>query len=127
MISLAIRTDSPTTHLVLLEDGEVLTELHWESGRGLAKDLLRKIVALCDDASVSVESVGAIICYEGPGSFTGLRIGITVGNTIAYANGAPIVGTTGDSWVEQGLQKILKGDNDTLVIPSYGADAHITL
>lgn len=127
MIVLAIRTDSSTSHLLVSVDGSLISEISWESGRQLAKDLLSKISELCLEASVSINSIGGVICYLGPGSFTGLRIGITVGNTIAYSNNIPIVGTTGEHWLEKGLDRLSQGDDEKLLVPEYGSEPNITL
>ncbi len=70
--------------------------------------------------------VSGIIVFEGPGSFTGLRIGITVANTLAYGQGVPIVGAQGEDWIAKGLAQLAAGHNDTQVLPHYGAEAHIT-
>jgi tRNA threonylcarbamoyladenosine biosynthesis protein TsaB len=64
--------------------------------------------------------------FQGPGSFTGLRIGITVANAIAYAQSVPIVGTRGEHWMADGIKRLQSGQNDTRVMPYYGADPNIT-
>lgn len=64
--------------------------------------------------------------YKGPGSFTGLRIGITVFNTLAYANTWPIVGVTGDDWRQLGVKRLENKENDEIVLPEYGGEANIT-
>ena len=71
-------------------------------------------------------NVSSLIVFKGPGSFTGLRIGITVANAIAYAQNIPIVGTTGENWRGDGLKKLSGGKNDKIVMPEYGAEPNIT-
>ncbi len=67
-----------------------------------------------------------IIVFEGPGSFTSLRIGLTVANTIAYAQQIPIVGATGDDWIQIALSKLKIAKLGDYVMPVYGAEANIT-
>jgi tRNA threonylcarbamoyladenosine biosynthesis protein TsaB len=77
-------------------------------------------------------TLGGIIVAAGPGSFTGLRIGISVANTLAYALNIPIVAPEGNNTEQELLQiglKMLESSGsqfDLAVIPHYGADPHIT-
>ena len=59
-------------------------------------------------------------------SFTGLRIGLAVLNTIAHEQRIPIVGVTGDAWREECLDRLQNGRNDEIVLPEYGAEARVT-
>jgi tRNA threonylcarbamoyladenosine biosynthesis protein TsaB len=124
---LAIRTDSSMSHILLYRDAEVACEIKWESGKQLAKDILSEVQKLCASVSIAVQDVAGVICYEGPGSFTGLRIGITVGNALAYANGIPIVGSAGDDWLGDGFDKLKVAHAPSIILPRYGSEPHITL
>lgn len=127
MIILAIRTDSSTTHMLLCRDQVVISEISWESGRQLAKDILSEIQKLCEGASITIQDINGVICFQGPGSFTGLRIGITVGNALAYANNIPIVGSSGDDWHADGIAKLVDSDERAIILPEYGSEPNITL
>jgi tRNA threonylcarbamoyladenosine biosynthesis protein TsaB len=106
--------------------GDSTKTYEWEAGRALARDMLaylRDRLAEHDARFNDIEGIGV---FRGPGSFTGLRIGLTVLNTLADANTIPIVGATGDEWQETCLTRIACGENDQIVMPEYGGDAHIT-
>src|SRR6476469_8834634 len=104
---LAIRTDSNTTELTLLAKDETIIErVEWESGRTLSDHLLTKILELLAAHNLQPQDLQGIIVFTGPGSFTGLRIGATVANTMAYVKGIPIVGLNGDGWIERGLHRL---------------------
>ncbi len=118
---LAIRTDSPTAELYIYDDGNLVAQKVWEAHRTLARDLLRECIELVD-----VDLLEGVMIYKGPGSFTGLRIGCTVANTMAYSQSIPIVGISGDDWAADVLGRLVSGDNDTSVLPDYGAEPRIT-
>jgi tRNA threonylcarbamoyladenosine biosynthesis protein TsaB len=124
---LGIRTDNPTAELTLqTESGETIEVYRWEAGRQLSDQLLEAIKALLQRHGRSWSDVKGLVVFRGPGSFTGLRIGATVANAIAYARDLPIVGTSGQAWMTEGGQKLRLGQNDVQAIPLYGSEPNIT-
>jgi tRNA threonylcarbamoyladenosine biosynthesis protein TsaB len=124
---LALKTDGSSTYIAVFDDKTLLSELHWESNRELARDLLGKITEVCSEANLEINSLDGIICFSGPGSFTSLRIGITVANTLAYAQSIPIVSSSGEHWAQDGIKDLHDGKNGGVVIPQYGSEPHITV
>ena len=122
---LLLDTSTPICKVSLV-DGDWRFDAEWESGRTLAKGLLGYLQEILSKNGKVWADVSGIVGFKGPGSFTGLRIGLTVLNTFADSESIPIVGVTGDDWQSVGVQRILNGENDTLVMPEYGAEAHIT-
>ena len=122
---LCLDTSTPTCHLTFIE-GDWRYDSNWESGRGLAKGILKFLEDELSFQEKSWNDVSGLVIFKGPGSFTGLRIGITVFNTLAYANTLPIVGSTGDDWRQNGVKRLLAGENDEIVLPEYGGEANIT-
>lgn len=124
---LALKTDSMIAEITLIdESGKVISQDIWEAGRSLAKDLLAHIEALIATHS-SWNDCRGVIVFQGPGSFTSLRIGITTANTIVYAQDIPIVGEHDPTnWIADGVARLERGENDRMVLPHYGADPHIT-
>ena len=98
----------------------------WASGRTLAKGLLGYLEDNLHKNAKAWSDITGIVAFKGPGSFTGLRIGLTVLNTFAESESIPIVGETGDDWQATGVTRLQAGENDALVMPEYGAEAHIT-
>jgi tRNA threonylcarbamoyladenosine biosynthesis protein TsaB len=121
-----INTSTPVCKISLI-DNDWRKDDEWDAGRTLAKGLLRRIKELLDSCGKTWQDISAIGAYEGPGSFTGLRIGLTVVNTIADAQQIPIVVARGDNWQQQALTKIHDGINEKIVLPFYGSEAHITV
>lgn len=114
------------TVAMCLVDGAERHEYTWEAGRSLARDMLAYLRDRLAEHGAEFTDIEGIGVYRGPGSFTGLRIGLTVLNTIASDRGIPIVGATEEAWQKSCLEKLAAGENDQLVMPEYGADAHIT-
>ena len=114
-------TSTATCRLTTV-DGESSNNFEWEAGRTLARGLLSFIQEKVGD----VKNISGIGIMRGPGSFTGLRIGMAVANTLADGLGVPIVGETGDSWRESALGRLSSGEDDQVILPFYGGDANIT-
>ena len=118
-------TATPVCRLTLVDDtGRFADE--WQADRTLARQLLRYLRDQLAAHGKTFQDVTGIGVFQGPGSFTGLRIGLTVLNTLADAQGIPIVGTQGDDWQEKALNRLAAGENDEMVLPFYGGEAHIT-
>jgi len=122
---LLLDTSTPVCKVSLV-DGDWRFDDEWESGRTLAKGLLGYLQDILTKNDKVWTDVSGIVGFKGPGSFTGLRIGLTVLNTFADSESIPIVGTIGEDWQIVGLQRLSSGENDKLVMPEYGAEAHIT-
>ncbi len=122
---LLLDTSTPLCKLTLLQGSET-THYDWQADRQLANGLLRFLSDKLALQGSSLQQVSAIGVFQGPGSFTGLRIGITVLNTIADTNGIPIVGVQGDNWQQLALEWLNAGENDRIVLPFYGREANIT-
>ncbi len=118
-------TSTPVCKLSLI-DGEWRYDHQWEADRELAKGLLGYINEQLDINGKTWTDISGIAAFRGPGSFTGLRIGLTVLNTIADAQQVPIVGADGETWQQAALDKLNKGLNEKIILPLYGSEAHIT-
>ena len=123
---LTIRTDKPEAELYLFENKNKLNSIKWQAHRQLAETIHIKIKEILDLLNISANEIQGIVCYKGPGSFTGLRIGLSVANALAYAQDIPIVARGGKDWLKQGINDLLDGKNDKIVTPQYGAPAKTT-
>lgn len=91
MLNLAINTASSFTAISLLEIDDsgnchALRDMLWQSANDEAEKLMPAINDLLKMEKVAFEDVERVVVVKGPGSFTGLRVGITVANTYAYLN-----------------------------------------
>ncbi len=114
-------TSTATCFLTVVDD-EIRQDFEWQAGRTLARGLLKFL----EEKTGDLHDISGIGVMKGPGSFTGLRIGLTVANTLADSLNIPIAGATGEDWREMALKKLHAGENEKIVMPEYGAAAHIT-
>ncbi|MFQ5442292.1 MAG: tRNA (adenosine(37)-N6)-threonylcarbamoyltransferase complex dimerization subunit type 1 TsaB [Thermodesulfobacteriota bacterium] len=91
---LAIDT-STTSGAVALFDGDILIAERTVGDVGTHADwLMQAIAALLDEAGAPVNDVGLFALSHGPGSFTGLRIGVSTIKGLAWAAGRPVAGVS---------------------------------
>jgi len=89
--SLALETSGAHGGVALGRGPKILRTGAFSGPRRHATELLPLLEALCSSAAVEPRSLGRVYVSAGPGSFTGLRIGITVARMLALAAGAKIV------------------------------------
>jgi len=91
-MQLAIDTSTDTASLALVQDNEVLAELTWHCGQNHTTQLLPHLAHLLNQAKLNLQSASGIIIAKGPGSFDGLRVGISTAKGLAFSLSIPIVG-----------------------------------
>ncbi|HSX36745.1 MAG TPA: tRNA (adenosine(37)-N6)-threonylcarbamoyltransferase complex dimerization subunit type 1 TsaB [Patescibacteria group bacterium] len=126
MLILTIRTDKPEAEIGLFKGEKELKYEKWQAHRELAETIHNKIRELLSLQGATLQDLGGIVVFKGPGSFTGLRIGITVANALADALKIPVVSTQGKDWIQTALVKVKNGDNEIIALPEYGSEPHIT-
>lgn len=122
---LAIDTSTPVCKVWLITDTDT-TEYEWQADRGLADGLIKYLRERLTEHGLGWSDITAVAAYQGPGSFTGLRIGLTVVNTLADTRSLPIVGATGENWMQEAVRRLNNGETDGLVMPVYGREPNIT-
>ena len=82
---LYIDTSSSYLYSAILEDTKVLAEVKKEFGTSLSEESLPEIAELFKKTSLDPKDIKKIIVVNGPGSFTGIRIGVTIAKVYAWA------------------------------------------
>lgn len=95
MLVLALDTSTRAGSCALTSDGVLVREERSDSARPQAERVPADLQALLDQADVRLESIDVFAVGTGPGSFTGLRIGIATMQGLAFATGKPLVGVSG--------------------------------
>jgi len=94
MLLLALDTATDQGSLALAEDGRLLGEYSLQSAGAYLQHLLAGLEALLQAAGRGVQDIDAIAVSQGPGNFTGLRIGLATAKGLALALSCPLVGVS---------------------------------
>jgi tRNA threonylcarbamoyladenosine biosynthesis protein TsaB len=89
---LALSTSTPRGSAAIVRDGEPVAEVAYVDLQGHAERLFEAIDAVLLRAGEARTSIDALACDVGPGSFTGVRVGVASAKGIALALGAPLIG-----------------------------------
>jgi tRNA threonylcarbamoyl adenosine modification protein YeaZ len=90
-MQLAIDTSTDIASLALVKDDQLIAELTWRCGQNHTIQLLPNLEYLLRQAKLDLRSVNGIIVARGPGSFNGLRVGLSTAKGLAFSLGIPVV------------------------------------
>lgn len=85
MIALYIDTTSNYLYTAIYKDGNIASEIKEKLNNDLSSFALPKISEMFEKTNINIKDIDKIIVVNGPGSFTGIRIGLTIGKTLAWA------------------------------------------
>ena len=91
-MELAIDTSTETAGIALSSQGEIIAELTWHIGQNHTSELMPNLIHLLKQAELELNNINSIIVAKGPGSFNGLRVGMSVAKGLALALHIPLVG-----------------------------------
>jgi len=94
MLVLGLHTAGPACDVAILGDGQLLAQQREEMARGQDARLPGLVAQVCMDAGVSLKDVDRIGIVTGPGSFTGVRVGVAYARGLALALRVPCIGVT---------------------------------
>jgi tRNA threonylcarbamoyladenosine biosynthesis protein TsaB len=87
---LAIDTSARSGGFALAREGRILASLAVEAPEGLAATLFPSIERLLADAGVALAVIDGFAALAGPGSFTGVRVGLAAAKALAEIGGKPV-------------------------------------
>ena len=91
MISLFLDTSDKRIIVSILKDLEIINEIVEENDNNLSQRFLPLIDKTLTDVDMTLQDINKIFIVNGPGSFTGVRIGVDVAKVIAYSLNIDIV------------------------------------
>lgn len=94
MLILGISTSSNIASVALSKDAECIKELNINNNKTHSETLLPLINELLSETNIKLQDINLIACDNGPGSFTGIRIGISTVKAIAESLNIPVIAVT---------------------------------
>jgi tRNA threonylcarbamoyl adenosine modification protein YeaZ len=91
-MQLAIDTSTDNASIALVQGDKVPAELTWRCEQNHTVELLPHLARLLDEAKAGLQAISCVIVAKGPGSFNGLRVGISTAKGLAFSLGIPIIG-----------------------------------
>jgi tRNA threonylcarbamoyladenosine biosynthesis protein TsaB len=116
MLILAVDTSTRTGSAAILRDSEVLAEISGYEETPYSSRLFRDIALLQDRANFRLDQVDLFAVAAGPGSFTGLRVGLTAVKAWAEVHGKPIAAVSG---LEAIAAELLAGETPSAPAPHF--------
>lgn len=123
---LLLKTDSALSQISIYKGSEELIKYEWHADSQLAEKILKEINNLLKKENLIFNDLGGIGIYTGPGSFTGLRIGISTANSLANGLNIPVSGNNGSNWENLCLDQLNLGKNSNIITPVYGSEVKTT-
>ena len=91
---LAIDTSGTHLTIVLIKNGQIYSEFIPDGNLKHSITLMPSVEKILDDNNVKVSEIDGFACVIGPGSFTGIRIGVATVKALAYAFKKPVLAVT---------------------------------
>lgn len=91
---LGLDTSAYANTIGIVEDGRILADFSFEARTDTLEKIVTHIDIVLRESDLSLEDIDGFGVGLGPGSWTGIRVGVTVGKTLAFSTGKPVCGIT---------------------------------
>lgn len=116
MTILGIDTSNKTLGVVLGEDNQVISSYYSQASKNHSETLMPAIDFCMKESRLSPQNIEKIIIAKGPGSYTGLRIGVTTAKTLSWTLGASLYAVSSLACLAKNSQ-----EKDKLIVPFMDA------
>lgn len=126
---LFINTSQSETRIALFDNkASLVAEKVWLSAKNQSEELLLNIDRLIKQQNIKLSEIKKIVTVVGPGSYTGLRVGLSTANALSFAKNVPIISLKSNFNHSQ-LHQALSNNylqNKRFIIPIYSRKPKIT-
>lgn len=91
---LALETSAKAVSVAVAENGKILCSRFANAGQTHSVTMMPMLNEMLNTAALTLDDIGAVAVAHGPGSFTGLRIGVSAAKGLAWAKGLPCCGVS---------------------------------
>lgn len=91
---LALETSAKAVSAAVAEDGKILAAGYQDTGLTHSRTLMPIVEHLLQNTGLTMADIGAVAVAAGPGSFTGIRIGVSAAKGLAFAADKPAIGVS---------------------------------
>ena len=127
MLLLSLDTTTPKASCAVARDGVVINEEPIDATRQLALQLPGALRDILDLSAVGLDEVDAFAVATGPGSFTGLRIGIATMQGLAFGTAKPLLGISGFTALRAVAGSAFLGSRIAAWVDAWRGDVYATL
>lgn len=90
-VSLVLSTSTPHGSIALGKEGKIVQEVSWVKEKSHSEKITIHLLELFEDSNIELQDLKLLICSKGPGSFTGIRVALSVIKTLAFAYNLPVI------------------------------------
>ena len=101
---LAMDTSSTKLSLAVARNGTVLTYRNFPANKSLSTSIIANIDKVLNNVHLSLDKIDGFAVGLGPGSFTGLRVGLATLKGLAFANNKPVIGISSLDIIANGIK-----------------------
>ncbi len=123
---LAIDTATRSAGLAVHDGASVRAEFTWDTADHHTVELMPRVVEMLTQIDVPIDQIGGLAVSIGPGSFTGVRVGVAAAKGLALARSLPIVGVRSTDilayalqWCESPLVVVVRAGRGRLIAAKY--------
>jgi tRNA threonylcarbamoyladenosine biosynthesis protein TsaB len=102
-------------------DGMLIAQRQWQSRHGHAEQLLPSLDDLLTEVGATTANLAGVVVGIGPGSFTGLRIGLATAKVLAYSLDVPLAGVS----TVRALAQASGGTDVVVALPAGAVDRYV--
>lgn len=118
---LLIETATDTCSVALSEDGSILSSKVLEEPKSQASKLAPMISECLQDAGTILKECSAVAVSKGPGSYTGLRVGVSTAKGLCFGSGIPLIGIDTLEIIAREAASRIEVPKGALIVPMIDA------